>query len=867
MNNNILELQKIDKTQLSAMGGKCANLGELFRVEGLHVPDGFCISTAVFKRMVAGNPAVKELLHQIGLLKVDEMDKLREYGQTIRGIIEEMAIPDDIKAAVSTQLNKLGENTPCAVRSSATAEDLPAASFAGQQDTYLNITGSEAILRHVTKCWASLFTDRAITYRIRNGFDHSKVYLAVIIQQMIFPEVSGILFTADPISGNRNTVSIDAGFGLGEALVAGWTNADGYKVRNGNIIEKRIADKKTAVYALPEGGTGQRQIEPELQNRPALTDEQVGNLERTGKKIASHFGCPQDIEWCLADDRIYIVQSRPVTTLYPVPECDDGENHVYVSVGHQQMMTDAMKPLGISFWQTTTPRPMAVAGGRLFVDITPQLSSPAGRDLLVNVLGKSDPLIKDALENMLERGDFIKIQPQQASAESSPGRSVADYKTLGDYDPSVVDSLIEHGRQAIAALQQDIRARSGTALVDFILDNIQQLKQFMANPESFGVIMTGMNASSWINEKMLEWLGEKNPAGTLSQSVPSNITSEMGLALLDVADAIRPYPEVSAYLQEVKDNNFLNDMEQYNGGKEAKSAVNAFLSQYGMRCSGEIDITRPRWSEKPAILLPLITSNIKNFKPGESKRKFDQGLRQSLQKEKELLERLSALPGGEQKVKETRRMIGLLRNFAGYREYPKYHMISRYFIYKTALLKEGEQLVQDGVLSGIEDLYFLSLEELKEVIKTQKANQPLISQRKETFKIFEKLTPPRVITSEGEMINGAYKRDHLPAGAIVGLPVSAGIIEGRARVILDMKDADLGEDDILVTTFTDPSWTPLFVSIKALVTEVGGLMTHGSVIAREYGLPAVVGIKQATQLIPDGQRIRVNGTDGYVELL
>jgi pyruvate,water dikinase len=320
-------------------------------------------------------------------------------------------------------------------------------------------------------------------------------------------------------------------------------------------------------------------------------------------------------------------------------------------------------------------------------------------------------------------------------------------------------------------------------------------------------------------------------------------------------------------LQEVKDNNFLNDMEQYNGGKEAKSAVNAFLCQYGMRCSGEIDITRPRWSEKPAILLPLITSNIKNFKPGESKRKFDQGLRQSLQKEKELLERLSALPGGEQKVKETRRMIGLLRNFAGYREYPKYHMISRYFIYKTALLKEGEQLVQDGVLSGIEDLYFLSLEELKEVIKTQKANQPLISQRKETFKIFEKLTPPRVITSEGEMINGAYKRDHLPAGAIVGLPVSAGIIEGRARVILDMKDADLGEDDILVTTFTDPSWTPLFVSIKALVTEVGGLMTHGSVIAREYGLPAVVGIKQATQLIPDGQRIRVNGTDGYVELL
>jgi pyruvate,water dikinase len=341
----------------------------------------------------------------------------------------------------------------------------------------------------------------------------------------------------------------------------------------------------------------------------------------------------------------------------------------------------------------------------------------------------------------------------------------------------------------------------------------------------------------------------------------------MGLALLDVADVIRPHPEVVAYLQHAKDEGFLEGLLPLEGGPEAHDALRAYLDKYGMRCVGEIDVTRTRWREAPTTLVPLILSNLKNFEPGASRRKFEQGRQEAAKKEQELLERLKQVPEGEQKAGETQRMISRLRTFIGYREYPKYGIVNRYFLYKQALLEEAGRLVRANVLHEPEDIYYLTFQELREVVRTHKLDAPLVSKRKAEHERHRKLTPPRVLTSDGEIVAGAYKRADLPADALVGLPVSAGVVEGRARVLSDMADAELEAGDILVTAFTDPSWTPLFVSIKGLVTEVGGLMTHGAVIAREYGLPAVVGVENATKLIKDGQRIRVHGTDGYVEIL
>jgi phosphoenolpyruvate synthase/pyruvate phosphate dikinase len=859
----VLDFQEIDQTQVALVGGKGAHLGELSRIEGIRVPAGFCVTTDAFQRIMAEAPSIDDRLDRLSRLKPDDREAIRALSLGVRRTLEGIAIPDDLAAAITRPLARLGEQAACAVRSSATAEDLPTASFAGQQDTYLNVVGPAAILQHVSRCWASLFTERAVTYRLRNGFDHRKVQMAVVVQRMVFPQAAGILFTADPVTGNRKVASVEAGFGLGEALVSGLVNADVYKVRDGEAVSTTIGTKQLAIVASPAGGTREQAIEPERQAQPALTERQVVRLAELGRRIEAHFGRPQDIEWCLADGDFQIVQSRPITTLFPTPEAGDEENHVYVSVGHQQMMTDPMKPLGLSFWQMTTPRPMAEAAGRLFVDVTQILASPASRAGLLGALGKSDPLIRDALETVLDRGDFIPSLPDEGPGWAPPGGGHTAIET----DPAIVAELIARSQASIAASKHNMRTKSGSALLDFILLDIQEMKRVQFDPQSMQVIMAGMEATWWLNDQMQAWLGEKNAADTLTQSVPHNVTSEMGLALLDVADVIRSSPEVVAFLQHVDDESFLDELPRLAGGREARDAIRAWLDRYGMRGVGEIDITRPRWSERPTMLVPLILGNVRNFEPGAAERRFEQGRQEARKKEEELLARLRALPDGEGKADETQRMIDRVRTFAGYREYPKYGMVSRYFVYKQALMEEAERLVQARVLREKEDIFYLRFQELQDVVRTNHVDDELIRGRKDAFRSYQALTPPRVLTSDGEAVAGAYRRDDLPAGALVGLPVSAGTVEGRARVILDMAEATLEPGDILVTAYTDPSWTPLFVAIAGLVTEVGGLMTHGAVIAREYGLPAVVGVEHATRLIRDGQRIRVHGTDGYVEIL
>lgn len=414
MGSYVLGFQEIDHTQVAIVGGKGAHLGELSRIEGIRVPAGICVTTDAFQQIMTEAPSIDDLLDRLSRLKPDDRDAIRGLSSIVRQAIEAVVFPADLAAAITRSLAGPGIQGAYAVRSSATAEDLPTASFAGQHDSYLNVVGPNAILEHVSRCWASLFTERAVTYRLRNGFDHRKVRMAVVVQQMVSPQAAGVLFTADPLTGNRKIATVEASFGLGEALVSGLLNADVYRVRDGEVVDKTVGIN------------------------PALTDAHVVRLARLGRRIEAHFGRPQDIEWCLADEDFHIVQSRPITTLFPIPEPRDQENHVYVSVGHQQMMTDPMKPLGLSFWQMTTFAPMSEAAGRLFVDVTKGLGSPASRDRMVKTLGKSDPLIGDALQTILDRGDFIPSLPDTAPGWSLPGSGHAPIET----DPAIPAELI-----------------------------------------------------------------------------------------------------------------------------------------------------------------------------------------------------------------------------------------------------------------------------------------------------------------------------------------------------------------------------------------------------------------------------------------
>jgi pyruvate,water dikinase len=833
-----VDLERIEPTDLAVVGGKAAQLRELTRIEGIAVPGGFCVTTDAFEQSLAAAPSFAELLAELSRVAPQDRAAIRTLSAQLRRSIEVAPIPGEVGSAIAAALSRLGAQAAVAVRSSATAEDLAGASFAGQYDSFLGVVGEAAVLAHVRRCWASLFGERAVSYRRRNGFSDRDVRMAVLVQRMVPATAAGILFTADPVTSNRKIATVEAVAGLGEALASGQANADVYAVRDAAVV--------SATHRLPT---------------PVLTDEQVVRLALLGRRIEAHFGRPQDVEWCLAGGDFEFVQSRPITTLFPIPVIEDGANHVFVSVGHLQMMTEAMRPLGLSLWRLTTPRLMYEAGGRLFVDVAPDLASPAAQARLLG-LAQSDPLIGEALQTLLDRRDFVPAAQPDAPAPA-PGPAPVPIET----DPAIVIELIEQNRASVAILRREIEKVSGPALLDFIVADIAELKRILFDPRSSQVIMAGMQAKWWLDEHLEGWLGEKDAADTLTRSVSHNVTAEMGLALLDVADTIRPHAQVVDFLHIVAGegrDDFLDDLAALPGGAEASEAIRGFLDEYGMRCAGEIDVTRTRWSERPATLVPTILGNVANFEAGAGRRRFEQGLAAAQRKERDVLARLRALPDGESKAEETGRMIDRVRTFAGYREYPKYGFISRYFVYKQALLREAGRLVGAGVLRAADDIYYLRLDELHDVVRTGAADADLILRRRREFASYETLRPPRVFTSDGEALAVQYRSDAAPPGAIAGLPVSSGTVEGRARVVTDMARAELEAGDILVTPYTDPSWTPLFLTAAGLVTEVGGLMTHGAVIAREYGLPAVVGVHRATQLIRDGQRIRVDGTSGYV---
>jgi pyruvate,water dikinase len=880
MISNVLGFPEIDKRKLMLVGGKGANLGELSRIEGIHVPEGFCVTTEVYKKITENNQVLDGLLGELTHLGIEDREKTAEVSQKVRLLIEKIAIPMDIEEEISGYLSKLGEKEAYAVRSSATAEDLPTASFAGQQDTYLNIIGKEAILQHISKCWASLYTDRAVIYRKQNGFDDNKVDLSVVIQKMVFPQAAGILFTADPVTSHRGVMSIDASFGLGEALVSGLVDADIYKVKEGKIVDKKISTKKLAIYAIKDGGTKQQPIGPDQQNVQTLPDEQILKLERMGRTIEAHFGSPQDIEWCLVEGQFYCVQSRPITTLYPVPAVDDEENHVYMSLAHQQMMTDVWKPFGLSLFpiwlRKLSSDPVVEAGGRPYVDVSPELTSSTARKTFVNRgLGSVDPLIQKALLNVLNRKDYIKtLYHGKASVGGLNGGSIRDLlsgliqaiKIYRKDDPDYMQKMIAKNDALAQDMVQRIDGKSGGDLVDFILQDMNEMYKTLVL-DNYGVGIIQYYAYTWLKNNMKKWLSEQDVTDALAQAATDNVTTEMGLTLLDVVDVVRQYPAVMDYFQHASDDTFFEELEKLDGGKAVSDSMQSYLKKYGVRCPGEIDITRTRWAEKPTMLTPMILNNIRNFEPGSHQTIVEQKRSEAHHKAEELIGRLEQLPGGKGKAKSTRKMISVFRHFVGFREYPKYAMMQHFYVYRQALKKEAARLVQAGVIREPEDIYYLSFEELRQVAKTNQLDYRIITRRKADYELFKKLTPPRVMTSDGEVISAEYDNANVPQGALIGVAASAGTIEGRARVILSLEEADFEEGDILVTAFTDPSWTAVFVSIKGLVAEVGGMMTHGAVVAREYGLPAVVSVENATRLIKNGQRIRVNGSRGYVEIL
>lgn len=846
MGQYLVALKDKRAQSLSVSGGKGASLARLHGISDIPVPDGFVVTAQCFMEVVWALPEVQELLVALSKVTEEQTTIIHNLSIQIKEYIEHITFPASFIGELDETLLAYGVSFPYAVRSSATAEDLPGASFAGQQDTLLNVHGAADIRHAIAKCWASLFNERAIAYRIKNGFQHEKVAIAVVVQKMVDSEVSGVLFTADPMTSDRYTTVIEAVRGLGEDLVSGRKTPFEWKLREGKL-EKR------------EDGQG----------AVPLADARLLELAEIGKRIETAFGCEQDVEWCYANNSFYIVQARPITTLYPLPESTDGVKHCAISIGHLQMMTDTVLPLGISMIQKSRFYAAIALGGRMYTDITYDLGVTKKRNRHLSESGIKDPLMNSALQEIIKRNEYIQSIPKGPSSTMSIERRGAIIKqTIHNYfrgDETEIDAYVKRQWSEIKDTERKLEALSGADAMQFILDDQMHMRRTLSDPAGVGATLTAMLAAALFDKSVEKLTGEKKVSNRLAKSVKHNVTSEMGLKLCEVSDVARNYPQVIAYLEEAKDDFSLSALKTVEGGQQVAEKLNAFLAEYGMRCTGEIDITRDRFREHPGVLCTSLLNNIKNLPAGYAAKAFAEGEHEMAKLIEELVMQTEAAHS-RRKATKLRRQIELYRKFIGAREYTKYFWMSFYDVYKQAIMREAHRLATSNVLKTAKDAFYLSIDELLEVVKSGVCNQQMIEQRKIAYRSYATLTPPRIIFSDGEVPPVSYSAN-IPNGALAGLAVSSGIVEGRARVVESLADAHIEKGDILVTVFTDPSWTPVFVSLAGLITEVGGMMSHGAVITREYGMPAVVGVVNATKQIKDGQRIRLNGTEGYIEIL
>jgi pyruvate,water dikinase len=875
-----LYFDETNKKDLPLVGGKGANLGEMTQA-GFPVPYGFCVTTESYKEFVHYNN-LSQFIAQI--IKDANLENIAKIGEQIREKIQQSAIPEVVKQQIIKSVNKLGIENYYAVRSSATAEDLAFASFAGQQDTYLNIKGESALLDSVRNCWASLFTDRAILYRIQNRIEHEKVHMSVVVQKMVLPEVSGIMFTADPISGHRKSISIDASYGLGEALVSGLVSPDIYKYnkRSGSIENKTIAEKKLAIMPVEGGGTEKVEISSEKATSQVLKDSQIKTLAELGMAIEKHYGCPQDIEWCLQDDTLYIVQSRAITSLFPMPEPlpKDDALHAYVSFNHFQVMTAPISPLGIDLLRMIFPFDQGVrssedykvtktAAGRIYLDISELLQYKKPRQMLSSFLPNADALAAAALVELINRPEFeerIKRNKNDGKAlrkfflpiALGAIKNITYRKPEGtvEFVNSYVKKQVRETYDAINNSKPGIeRLEAIYKAAGYTLD-FQKLLPIMAPA------MVSFKALVTLEQKLL---GTCKYTDSIVKGLEGNITTEMGLLVGDLADMVRTSPEL---IREFTSEDYatLNDRINNLKDNEFKEKYNAFMDIYDMRAAGEIDMAKERWIENPEPLAKAIMAIVNTSQEGIHRKEYKETIERAKKASIELVKEVEA-KHGKIKAKPVKRMIRVLRNYMPVREHPKYQIMKCILIFKKAFLEEAKLLVEKGHLLEEKDIFYVNFWELYKAVQNSESLVELVKERKEEYAHFNKLTPPRLLTSDGEEIKAGYKRDNLPEGALPGMPVSSGVIEGIARVITDPSRASINKGEILVAPFTDPGWTPLFINAAGLVMEVGGLLTHGTVVAREYGIPAVVGITDATKKIKTGQKIRVDGNAGFVMII
>ncbi len=863
MKNYVKDLVNVGNKDLLEVGGKAGNLGEMLSRE-LPVPEGFVVLTKGYRTFVQENHLEGKILELTG--------RIRELGGTnyekrIEELFMNSEIPKTMENEILQKYEEYGSPT-VAVRSSATAEDLPGLSFAGQYSSYLNVHGNDELLNSIKACWASLWNERAVSYRERQGIGIDGLAHGVVVQQLVKGEKAGILFTANPLNGRRDQMLINASWGLGEAIVGGEVNPDQWIVdRNtGDVVEELLSTKEV-MTVREQYGIKNIPVPEEKKMISTLEKNEIIELIKLAEKVENHYGTPQDLEWAMEEGKISLVQTRPVTSLFPVPEAVPGKEglRIYMNFNnYSQAMKEPFTPMGAEVMRLMAKDLIRKMGrkdpddpknlwylqftaGRMMLDVTDVLRNPKTWKKFDHNPADKDPITLAAMKQLLEREREEITSKKGISLLRKINWRMIKYGISGVRRMKVGQKdavmgrkkAIEHGENLRKRLyEQSKRLQSRRDRMEFIENAGGEL--FL---DGFGMIFYVAASSKYLEkaEKILMDAGlETKDLEKVEKAVPYSVTTEMGMAILKISKDLD---------------------ERGERATEETPEVKAFLKRYGHRNNIELDVGVVEWAEDPSYVLDLINTYIETKTYDESIERFEK----SKMEAEEAILRLAAQvenAAGKGKGKKLEKLLRDYREMFGIRELSKFYVRHTLSLVRKQLQIIGEEMVEAGQLDHCEDVFYLSFENLVSTENLREKSRKLREKHKKNME----LRAPRIMTSTGEAIHSVKTEEK--EGHLTGIPVSPGNYEGRVRILHHPEEGDrLEVGDILVTTGTNPAWTPLFLKLGALVMETGGTISHGSVVAREYGLPAVAGVADATTVLKDLQRIRIDGETGSIEVL
>ncbi|HEX3043158.1 MAG TPA: PEP/pyruvate-binding domain-containing protein [Bacillota bacterium] len=885
----ILHFEALDHQSLPLVGGKGVNLGKLTRA-GFPVPDGFCVTTKAYDEATRA-AKLEPLLERLLKSDPNHPETFKETSTAIRQQLIETPLNADLREAIAQAYQSLGGSMlPVAVRSSATAEDLQEASFAGQQDTFLNIIGVEAVLDAVRHCWASLWNDRAVIYRSRNGINQWEIGISVVVQKLVAAKVAGVLFTANPLTGKRRQAVINANPGLGESVVSGTTTPDQFIIdtSTGQIIEHRISEHRVVITPTVYGQiqTSQQQ---NAEKQACLADEQVKALAALGNKVEEYYRAPQDLEWAIDhQNQIWLLQSRPITTLFPLPENAPNDDHklkVYMSATGDEGVNRPLTPMGLQayrilisgvsqrLWNVRIkdilagPGIIVEAGLHFYYDITPITRNSIGRQIIESYTPSFDAYTA-GIWNLLKR------DPRLAPIKTSIYRLIRIFirPLLGTpIIPYILRALVNPKRIRMK-IDRLFTQTLKTGVMPLTAPAAQLLEATIQLIFKGGaaLFITGLPEAAAaylaleIAKKLLGSLAAEDELQIILRGLQDNPTTEMGLALWQLATKVKKDPGA---VQAITTSPAERLTEAYLAAKlpeVLQTELSFFLQIFGNRAVAEIDLGLPRWSEDPTHLFGIISNYLKlddQMKAPDAQ--FQKAIKEGEAATKELVSRISIKSRIRGNI--VRWLLNRTRSLMGKRELWKTQLSAIFAQTRKLLIVVGEELVNDGRIAESRDIFMLNFPEIKAGLSGIDLH-PLVRSRQDVYqRELKRPHVPQILLSDGtEPLPMPTTTKGSNSNILYGIPASPGMVSGRARVLLDPLNASIEPGEILVAPSTDPGWTPLFLTAAGLVMERGGVISHGSVVAREYGIPAVVGVSGVIGCIRTGQMITVDGNNGSV---